>query len=88
MPFTAEDCKRLTGTDRPAYYTTPADWRACKNLNLAGPTPCWHPHCDCMGEPPRRKRRYRWMLELMAALVIAYLIIEFVAPMIIFGVFF
>ncbi|ARQ95317.1 hypothetical protein [Bradyrhizobium phage BDU-MI-1] len=45
--FTAEDCKRLTGTDTPTYYTTPADWKKCKNLRDDGPTPCWHPHCDC-----------------------------------------
>lgn len=49
--FTAEDCKRLTGTDTPDYYTTPPDWRLCKNLNPTGPTPCWHPHCDCMWSP-------------------------------------
>lgn len=47
MSFTAADCKRLTGTDQPTYYTTPSDWAKCKNLNLNGPTPCWHPHCDC-----------------------------------------
>jgi hypothetical protein len=31
----------------PDFYTTPADWSKCKNLQEDGPTPCWHPHCDC-----------------------------------------
>lgn len=36
-------CPRL-----PDFYTTPKDWSRCRNLVKDGPTPCWHPHCDCM----------------------------------------
>jgi len=32
----------------PSYYTTPKDFSKCRNLVKDGPTPCWHPHCDCM----------------------------------------
>jgi hypothetical protein len=38
---------RRTADDWPTYYTTPADWTKCKNYQTDGPTPCWHPHCDC-----------------------------------------
>lgn len=31
----------------PTFYTTPAVPAKCKNFNPSGPTPCWHPHCDC-----------------------------------------
>lgn len=31
----------------PTYYTTPAVPAKCRNFNPSGPTPCWHPHCDC-----------------------------------------
>lgn len=30
-------------------YATPPNWRRCRNLQSDGPTPCWYPHCDCMG---------------------------------------
>jgi hypothetical protein len=32
----------------PEFFTTPKDWSRCRNLVKDGPTPCWHPHCDCM----------------------------------------
>jgi hypothetical protein len=32
---------------KPDYYLTPPHWSGCKNFNKTGPTPCWHPHCDC-----------------------------------------
>ncbi|MCK1543341.1 hypothetical protein IVB12_15605 [Bradyrhizobium sp. 179] len=53
MPFTHEDYERQFGPGWPDFYTTPADWSKCKNLNLEGATPCWHPHCDC--QPTQEK---------------------------------
>jgi hypothetical protein len=54
MPYTHEDYERQFGPGWPNFYTTPADWSKCKNLNLNGATPCWHPHCDCQAEPLRK----------------------------------
>lgn len=31
----------------PSYFTTPPDVKKCKRYRTDGPTPCWHPHCDC-----------------------------------------
>jgi hypothetical protein len=39
--------RHIDDPDYPTFYTTPADWRRCENFNPDGPTPCWHPHCDC-----------------------------------------
>jgi hypothetical protein len=61
MPFTHEDYEKQFGPGWPDFYTTPADWSQCKNLNLEGATPCWHPHCDCQPESELRRRR-NWKL--------------------------
>ena len=44
---------RGTGNDEAeaaAEYTTPADLKRCANYQADGPTPCWHPRCDCMND--------------------------------------
>jgi hypothetical protein len=47
--FTKPPQGRMLSDDRmPDFYSTPADFSRCRNLVKAGPTPCWHPHCDCM----------------------------------------
>lgn len=47
MTFTHEDYERKHGKNYPEFYTTPPDKKQCKNYRTDGPTPCWHPHCDC-----------------------------------------
>jgi hypothetical protein len=42
---------RWTRPPMPTYFTTPPDISRCRNLQADGPTPCWHPHCDCMTDP-------------------------------------
>lgn len=34
----------------PTFYTTPPNTEGCRNFNPVGPTPCWHPHCDCFSD--------------------------------------
>lgn len=45
-----------------AGYQTPEDWRLCKNFVTDGPTPCWHPHCDCFNEPKHWREYDEFML--------------------------
>lgn len=39
--------RRLHAGPPPTYYTTPPDFTKCMNYQEHGPTPCWHPHCNC-----------------------------------------
>lgn len=39
--------RRLHAGPPPTYYTTPPDFKNCMNYQEHGPTPCWHPHCNC-----------------------------------------
>lgn len=69
MPYTAEDYQRDFGPGWPDFYTTPADWSACKNLNLEGATPCWHPHCDC--QPSEKKSMAFDFIKFLKTIAIA-----------------
>lgn len=66
MSFSAEDYKRLTGSDQPpTFYTTPPEVTACKNYRTDCPTPCWHPHCDC--QPAEEDLPDTWLEQYMAS---------------------
>jgi hypothetical protein len=46
-PDVEEKNRRLFAGPPPTYYTTPPDFKQCMNYREHGPTPCWHPHCNC-----------------------------------------
>jgi hypothetical protein len=69
MPFTHEDYEKQFGPGWPDFYTTPADWSQCKNLNLEGATPCWHPHCDCQPVPEKKSMAFDFVAFLKAVAI-------------------
>lgn len=47
------------GGEADIVFTTPPDKSKCKNLRRDGPTPCHHPHCDCMKIDTLEEHHYR-----------------------------
>jgi hypothetical protein len=69
MPFTHDDYEKIFGHEPPTFYTTPTELEKCKNLNLEGATPCWHPHCDCQPIPEKKSMAFDFIAFLKAVAV-------------------